>query len=158
MENPKQDAPLPTIPLIFLGFVIPSRPTLSHLIPPDSALARHTDGTWKHPITASVIAVHQAGPRVPDGTPRSQLLSGAPEAACCTSHTVPTPEVLQLDPQVAVPPRPTSCRTPHGMQAWAVQLRAAATPAGLTLAGLVVLYLLSAMLLNRLFSRRYPAA
>jgi hypothetical protein len=36
-KNLKQDAPLPTIPSIFLGFLIPSRPTLSHLIPPDSA-------------------------------------------------------------------------------------------------------------------------
>jgi hypothetical protein len=45
MENLKQDAPLPTIPLIFLGFFIPSRPTLSHLVPPDSAPEGHIRGT-----------------------------------------------------------------------------------------------------------------
>jgi len=50
MENPKQDAPLPTILLILLGFAIPSRPTLSHLIPPDSAPEGHIRGTWRRPL------------------------------------------------------------------------------------------------------------
>ena len=38
IENPKQDALLPAIALILLGFVIPSRPTLCPHIPPHSPL------------------------------------------------------------------------------------------------------------------------
>jgi len=37
MENLKQDAPLPAIPLILPGFIIPPQPTLSHQIAPEYA-------------------------------------------------------------------------------------------------------------------------
>jgi len=49
MENLRQDAPLPSIPLILLGFVVPPCTTLCHLVPPESALVRHTDGTCEFP-------------------------------------------------------------------------------------------------------------
>jgi hypothetical protein len=45
MENPKQDALLPAIALILLGFVIPSRPTPSPRVPAHSPLEGHTGGT-----------------------------------------------------------------------------------------------------------------
>jgi hypothetical protein len=45
IENPKQDALLPAIALILLGFVIPSRPTPCPRVPPLSPLAGHTGGT-----------------------------------------------------------------------------------------------------------------
>jgi hypothetical protein len=53
MENFKQDAPSPTISLILLGFVIPSRPILSHLVP---RLIPHRSGTWARHATASGLA------------------------------------------------------------------------------------------------------
>jgi hypothetical protein len=43
--NLKQDAPLPAITLISLGFSLPSRSPLSHLVPPDSAPEGHIRGT-----------------------------------------------------------------------------------------------------------------
>ena len=49
VDNLKQDAQLPAIALFFLGFVIPSRAGSSPLVPPESALERHTDGTWEGP-------------------------------------------------------------------------------------------------------------
>ncbi|GEL75565.1 hypothetical protein MVI01_73490 [Myxococcus virescens] len=49
MENLKQDAPLPYIPLILPGFVVPPYPTLSHLNPSDSALEGHIRGTCGMP-------------------------------------------------------------------------------------------------------------
>jgi hypothetical protein len=45
IENPKQDALLPAIALILLGFVIPPRPTPFPRVPPLSPLAGHTGGT-----------------------------------------------------------------------------------------------------------------
>ena len=39
IENPKQDALLPAIALILLGFVIPPRPTPCPRVPPLSPLA-----------------------------------------------------------------------------------------------------------------------
>lgn len=45
MENPRQDALLPAIALILLGFVIPSRPTLCPRVPSLSPLEGHTGGT-----------------------------------------------------------------------------------------------------------------
>lgn len=47
IEPPKQDALLPAIALILLGFVIPSRPTPSPHVPPPTPLAGHTGGTWR---------------------------------------------------------------------------------------------------------------
>jgi len=44
MENPEQDALLPAIALILLGFVIPSRPTLCPRVPSHYSLAGHTGG------------------------------------------------------------------------------------------------------------------
>lgn len=41
MENLKQDAPSPTIPLMLLAFIVPPCPTLYPLIPPESALVGH---------------------------------------------------------------------------------------------------------------------
>ncbi len=45
IENPKQDALLPAIALILLGFVIPPRPTPCPRVPPLSPLVGHTGGT-----------------------------------------------------------------------------------------------------------------
>ena len=45
IENPKQDALLPAIALILLGFVIPSRPTPFRCVPARSTLEGHTEGT-----------------------------------------------------------------------------------------------------------------
>ncbi|ATB26896.1 integrase family protein [Melittangium boletus DSM 14713] len=56
-KNLKQDAPLPTIPLILLGFFIPSRPTLSHVVPPDSAPEGHIRGTWTRPQSPVLLTV-----------------------------------------------------------------------------------------------------
>jgi hypothetical protein len=50
-ENPKQDALLPAIALISLGFVIPPRPTLFPRVPPRSTLEGHTGGTCARPPT-----------------------------------------------------------------------------------------------------------
>ena len=45
IENPKQDALLPAIALILLGFVIPSRPIPFPHVPPLTPLAGHTGDT-----------------------------------------------------------------------------------------------------------------
>ena len=49
MENPKQDALLPAIALILLGFVILSRPTPFPHVSPLTPLAGHTGGTCAPP-------------------------------------------------------------------------------------------------------------
>jgi len=45
MENPRQDALLPVIALIFLGRVSSPRPTPFARVPPPTTLEGHTGGT-----------------------------------------------------------------------------------------------------------------
>jgi hypothetical protein len=45
MENLKQDAPLPSIPLFLFDSLIPPRPVPSRPVPADSALEGHMYGT-----------------------------------------------------------------------------------------------------------------
>jgi len=45
IANPKQDALLPAIALISLGFVIPPRPTRFQRVPAQTTLEGHTEGT-----------------------------------------------------------------------------------------------------------------
>lgn len=51
-RKPRQDALLPPISLISLGFVIPPRPMLFPGVPPQSTLEGHTGGTWKHGVSS----------------------------------------------------------------------------------------------------------
>jgi len=84
MENPKQDALLPAIALILLGFVIPPRPTPCPRVPPLSPLAGHTEGTCAPP------------PRLRP-SPRRAVCDwrGPPERAARSRSGGPVPELLR---------------------------------------------------------------
>ena len=130
----KQDALLPAIALILLGFVIPPRPTPCPRVPPLSPLAGHTGGTCAtpprlHPAPRRAVCDWrgppvnvQLAPQPARASPAAPLEpSTSPSCGCrvpLPSTQPRAPEAAPLEPPSAVQVRASPFHRPG---TWGVQ-------------------------------------